>query len=171
MKSLQLLQEWQKWVIQDSNYKSHRRFTLRCISKDLIPVSVRLKSTSNSRSRKAREIICRAEKQLLQDRMNRINGILCNTGVKLDKCRSRLLPKVTKTTMDRCTEFTNKVRESRFIKVRDRQVNNFNILASNRGTSAQSLGNNTQLQASSNTNKWVINLSNTPNPSPRVLNT
>ena len=143
---LQLLSEWQKWVIKDSDNASHRRSTLRCISKYLIPVSVRLKSTSSSRSRSAKEIIHRAEKQLLWDRVKCINGILCNTGVKVDRCRSRMLSMVTTTTMDRCTEFINKARESRFIKVRDSQVNKFNILASksNRGTSTQSIGNNTQ---------------------------
>ena len=76
LESQQLLQEWEKWVIKDSDNKNHRRFTLRCISKNLIPVCVRLKSTSNSRSRRAKEIIHRAEKQLLQDRIKCINGIL-----------------------------------------------------------------------------------------------
>ena len=117
----------------------------------------------------AKEIIHRAEKQLLQDRSKCINGILCNTGVKVGKCRSRLLSIVTTTTIDRCIEFINKVRECRFIKVRDWQVYKFNILSSksNRGTSAQSLGNTTQSQAISNKNKWVINLSKTPQPKPK----
>ena len=39
---------------------------LRCLSKDLIPVSVRLKSTINTR--KAKQITHRAERQLLQER-------------------------------------------------------------------------------------------------------
>ena len=46
---------------KESNYKNHRKFTLRCISKDLIPVSIRLKATRNSRSRRAREIIHKAK--------------------------------------------------------------------------------------------------------------
>ena len=92
--------------------------------KYLIPVSVRLKSTSNSRSRRAKEIIHRGEKQLLQDRIKCINGILCDKGVRSDRCRSRLLSIVTTTTMDRSIGFLNKVRESRFIKVRDRQETN-----------------------------------------------
>ena len=99
LEALQLLWEWQKKVIKDSNYKNHRRFTLRCISKDLIPISVRLNSTSNSRSRSAKEIIRRAEKHLLQDRIKYINGILHNTEVKVDSWRSRLLSIVTTTTM------------------------------------------------------------------------
>ena len=90
--------------------------------------------------------------------MKCINGILCNNGVRLDRCRSSLLSKVTtKTTMDRCTEFINKVRESRFIIIRNRQINKLNRLAGNRdrgsGTNAQSIGKG---------HKWVINLFNTP---------
>ena len=69
LEALKLMQEYEKWVFKDSNYNNHRRFTLRCIGKDLIPVSVRLKSKSNSRSRRAKEIIHRAEKQLFQDRI------------------------------------------------------------------------------------------------------
>ena len=71
-------------------------------------------------------------------------------------------------------EFINKVRETRFIKVKNRQVNKFNRLVakSGREISAQSVNNSNQLQSSSNNNnhtqthninnKWVINLSNTP---------
>ena len=65
-----------------------------------------------------------------------------------------------------CTEFINKERESRYIKIRDRQVNKFNRLVGkidrSRETNAQSIGNNNQLQASSNNNKWFITLPNTP---------
>ena len=66
--------------------------------------------------------------------------------------------------MDRCTEFINKVRESRFIKVRDRQVNKFNRLMGykDRGLTAQPPVNTAQLQVPSKPNKWIIKLSSTP---------
>ena len=66
------------------------------------------------------EIIYRAEKQLLQDRVKCINGILCNNEGKLERSRSRLLDFVTTTTTtkDRCMEFINKVREARFTKMK-----------------------------------------------------
>ena len=84
---------------------------------DLIPVSVRLKTTINTR--RARQIIHMAERQLLQDRVEGINGILWDNRIKLGICRSWLLLIVTTTTMDRCTEFINKVSESRIITVRE----------------------------------------------------
>ena len=57
-----------------------------------------------------------------------INGILHENAIKLDRCRTRLLSIVTTTTMDKHRDFINKVRESRFIKIRDRQINKFNTL-------------------------------------------
>ena len=44
LEALCLLQKWEKLEIKDSDYRHHMRFTLRCISKDLIPVSIGLKS-------------------------------------------------------------------------------------------------------------------------------
>ena len=101
---------------------------------------------------------------MLQDIFKGINGILWDNVIKLDICRSRLFSIVTTTTMEKCTYFIKKVREFRFIKVRDRQVNKFNRLMGNkdRELTAQPLANNNQLQALSSPNKCVINLSSTP---------
>ena len=66
--------------------------------------------------------------------------------------------------MDKCTDFISKLRESRFIEIRDRQIDKFNILMGNRDreNSTQPLAHNNQSQAPSNSNRWVINLSNAP---------
>ena len=71
---------------------------------------------------------------------------------------------VTTKTVDNCRDFLKKVRESRFIKVRDSQVSKFNRLMGykDREFTTQPLGNTIQPQAQSNYNKWVINLSSTP---------
>ena len=52
------------------NIKNHRIFTLRCIDRVIIPVSVRLRSESSKLSKSTKEIIYKAEKQLLQDRVS-----------------------------------------------------------------------------------------------------
>ena len=88
-----ILWEWESLEIKDSDYRNHLRFTFRCLSKDLIPVSVRLKSTVNTR--RSKQIIYKAERQLLQDRVKEINDILWDNLIKLDRCRSRLSSKVT----------------------------------------------------------------------------
>ena len=104
---MHLLQEWESLEIKDSYHRNNERFTFRCISKDLIPVSVKLKSTINSR--KAKQIIHRAERQLLQDRVNGTNGIPWDNAAKPVRCRPRLSSLLTTTTMEKCTDFINKV--------------------------------------------------------------
>ena len=48
-----------------ANFSNHRRFSLRCLSKGLIPVSVTLKS--NIKTPKGRQIIQKAEIALLNE--------------------------------------------------------------------------------------------------------
>ena len=76
LETLQLLQKWEKWVIKDSDYRNHRRFTLRCFSKGIVQVSLKLRSTNSNISNGARQITHKAEKQLLQDRVKCINVTL-----------------------------------------------------------------------------------------------
>ena len=40
-----LLREWERLQLRSSDYKNHRIFSLSCIHKELIPVSIKLKST------------------------------------------------------------------------------------------------------------------------------
>ena len=116
-------------------------------------------------TRRPKQVIHRAERQLLQVRVKGINGILWDNTVKLDRCRSRLSSLVTSRTMEKFTNFINNIKESRFIIVRDRQVNKFNRLMGkdkDKELTAQPLAKTTQSQAQSNPNNWVINLSSTP---------
>ena len=79
--------------------------------------------------------------------------------------------------IDKCSKFINKVREDRFFKVRDRQVNKFNRLDSKSNNNSSSHNNQVQATGKSNSinsynnhlqeeinNKWVKNLSKTPLP-------
>ena len=84
--SLHSLQEWEGIQVKDSDHSNYQKFTLRYLSKDLIPV--RLKSTINTK--KAKLIIHKAERQLCQDRIKGINSIFWDNTVRLDRCRSRL---------------------------------------------------------------------------------
>ena len=67
--ALHQLPLWEKDVIKLSHYRNHRIFILRCISHNLVPVSVQLKLTYSKLSQGARKIIGKAERQLLQDRV------------------------------------------------------------------------------------------------------
>ena len=53
-------------------FKNHRRFSFRYLSKDIIPVSVRLKS--NIKAPKGNYIVRKAERVLLNERVRLINN-------------------------------------------------------------------------------------------------
>ena len=143
LEALQLLQLWEKGVIRECNYRNHRRFTLRCISKELVLVSVKPRSACSKISQGARKIIEKAEKQLLQDRFRCINNTIEATVNTINNSRSRLASIVTNTThLDRCSRFINKVTEDRCGKVRDRQVRKFNILNNKNNSNYKTSSNN-----------------------------
>ena len=62
-----LFRDWERLQLRASDYKNHRIFTLRCLHRELIPVSIKLKSTL--KTEKAKKIIRKAEKDLLQARV------------------------------------------------------------------------------------------------------
>ena len=109
---------------------NHRTFTLKCITKDLVPVSIRLKTTI--RTEKARKIIRKAEKDLLQARVKSINSILGDNTKQRELCRSQLASILSTSTMMQCQQLIDKVNEIRFCKVRERQINKFNRLLQKR---------------------------------------
>ena len=54
-----------------SDYRNHLRFSLRCLDRGLIPVSLRLKNLL--RAQKGKEIIYKTERRLLNERIKNIN--------------------------------------------------------------------------------------------------
>ena len=43
--SVKTFRQWEKLELKMAEFKNHRRFTLRCLSKGLVPVSIKLKTT------------------------------------------------------------------------------------------------------------------------------
>ena len=125
-----LFRDWERLQLRASDYKNHRIFTLRCLHKDLVPVSIKLKSTL--KTVKARQIIRKAEKDLLQARVKAINSILDNVAKQTEECRTQLASLISAQRLTECQGFIDKVSEIRFTKVRQRQLNTFNILINKR---------------------------------------
>ena len=82
---------------------NHRRFSLRCLSKDLIPVSVRLKS--NVKTLTGRQIIKKAERALLNERIRSINNSIAMFTIQRDTCMNQLKDNLDKETMEKCERF------------------------------------------------------------------
>ena len=139
-----LFRDWERLQLRASDYKNHRIFTLRCLHKDLIPVSIKLKSTL--KTDKARKIIRKAEKDLLQARVKAINSILDNVTKQTEECRSQLASIISAQRLRECQGFVDKVGEIRFTKVKQRQLNKYNSLLNKKE------GNITRANATTPTN-------------------
>ena len=121
-----MFRDLERLWLRASDYKNHRIFTLRCIHKDLIPVSIKLKSTL--KTERAKKIVRKAEKDLFQARVQVINSILDNVGKQTELCRSQLASIISTQRLRECQGFIEKVGEMRFNKVKQRQLNKFNNL-------------------------------------------
>ena len=129
--------------LRSSDYKNHRIFSLRCIHQELIPVSIKLKSTLDTP--KARQIIRKAEKDLLQARVKAINNILVQVEKEIQDCRTKLASIILQERLEQCQDFINKVSELRFNKVKQRQINKLNYLVSKKEGNITITSNNTTL--------------------------
>ena len=121
-----LFRDWERLRLRSSDYKNHRIFSLRCIHQELIPVSIKLKTTINTP--KARQIIRKAEKELLQARVKAINNILVQVDREIEECRAKLAAIISAERLEQCQGFINKVSELRFNKVKQRQINKLDHL-------------------------------------------
>ena len=145
--------------MKDSNYRNHRTFTLRCISHNLVPVSIKLKPADSKLSIGARNIIQRAERKLLQDRVKCINRTIEESGNSININKTKLASLVTSAEdLDKCIKFIKEVREGRYGKVKDRQVRKFqNLINKNNSNNNNRAGggsraNNNGLEQAVNAN-------------------
>ena len=156
-----LFRLWEKLQLRASKYKIHRIFTLRCIHNDLVPSSIKLKSTL--KSTRANKILRKAEKDLLQAMVKSINYILDQTSKQLEECRSKLVTIVSTQKLREFQDFVDKVGEIRFNKVKLRQLNKLNLLTIRKEGNINRFNNtNTNNLASCNLNKSQANLKNSP---------
>ena len=126
LEALHLFRDWERLWLRALDYKNHRIFNLRCIHEDLVPVSIKHKTTI--KTDRARKIIKNAEKNPLQARVKAINSILDNVGKQTGLCRSKIMYILSTQRFRECQGFVEKVGEIKFNKVKQRQVNKFNNL-------------------------------------------
>ena len=176
IESVRLLHQWERIEGKMSDFKNHRQFSLRCLSNDVILVSIRLKS--NIKTPKGQEIIRRAEKALLNERILSINNSIYVFNLQLDTCKTDLAKKIKEEDLKNCEDFIEARREARHYKTMDRQKKKLEWLcqknSSKRGHHSNQHGNHTCTNtansgispansiSNTNTNKWVINISSKP---------
>ena len=159
------LQLWEKVEKKMADYKNHRRFTIKCLKRDITPVSIKLRTSLSTK--KASQIIRKAERQLLNECIRNINNTIEINMFKRDAYFQQLEKELDQGTLQECLNFIGKVRECRHKRVQDRQIRKFNTLEQKTsGHSKQDVWENREkdgiIQNQERTRKWVINLSKTP---------
>ena len=72
--NVEIFWRWEKYERKMADFANHRRFTLRCLSKGLVPVSICLQK--NIRTPKGLQIVRRAERALMNERIRSIHNTL-----------------------------------------------------------------------------------------------
>ena len=132
--SVRLFRRWEIIVKKMADYRNHRRFTIKCIKASITPVSCKLKNPLSHKSSRSYQIIHKAEKQLLYERIRNINSILAT----LDKQRENQYQKFKDTLdennsdheqyLDRSRTFINKIKEHRHNKIKKKHIDKFKQL-------------------------------------------
>ena len=86
--SVSFLMWWETLEMKMVDFQNHRRFTLRCLSKDLIPVSIKLKTTV--KTPKGIYIVRKAERMLMNERIRLINNTITMFKWQIDTCINSL---------------------------------------------------------------------------------
>ena len=180
IENVKIFQQWEKLEYKMVAFQNHRIFSLRCLKEDLIPVSVKLKS--NLTTPKARQIIRKTERVLLNERIRNINNTIAMATTERDTCINTLFEVFPKEIMEECKMFINLRREAYFLKVRSRQMSKLEQLChKNRSgcsnhqdgrhgrdrtvpviTPENNLEKMTDGTIKNTKDKWVVNLSGQP---------
>ena len=158
------------------DFTNHRRFTLRCLSKGLVPVSIHLQK--NIRTPKGLQIVRRAERALMNERVRSINNTLNMVRDLRDACMNQLRVVLNNEWMDKCREFIDVGREKQHLKTLNRQKEKSERLSDREKVREGDCitlhgghdGNHRNLTKHNNAledktrreNTWVNNLSSTP---------
>ena len=126
-----------KLVIKMAEFKNHRRFTLRCLSKGLIPTSIKLKTRVHTP--KGNEILRKAERMLMNERVRSINNTINMLNRQADTCIDLLESILSQDVMKICIEFINRTRERRHQKTMLRQTKKFEKLLEKTGGRSNNL--------------------------------
>ena len=124
--SVKIYRRWEKFEYKMADFLNHRHFFLRCLSKGLIPTSVRLKS--NIKTPKGKYIIKKAELALLNERIRVINNSIAMFKIVIDTCMKQLEDTLDKETMEDCYMYIEYRREGRHQKTLERHLSKFHRL-------------------------------------------
>ena len=106
------------------NFQNYRRSTLRCLSKGLTPVSIKLKTTV--KTPKGIYIVRKAERMLMNERIRSINNMITMFRWQIDACINILGGCIGMEAMEECHRFISLRRERRHNNTLEKQTKIFN---------------------------------------------
>ena len=109
-----------------ADFQNHRCFSLRCLSKGIIPTGVRLKT--NITTPKGKYIIKKDELASLNERIRSINNSIAIFKTIRDTCINQLESMVDKETMEECYMYMESRWEQRHLITLERHLSKFNRL-------------------------------------------
>ena len=121
--AIKAYRKWEKIEIKMSDYRNHLRFSLRCLDRGLIPVSLRLKNLLQTQ--RGKEIIYKTERRLLNERIKNINMTLKHYKQEGYMYQHDLKQQIGQNWWEECKTEINKVREFRHNTVMERQTRKF----------------------------------------------
>ena len=86
--SKEIFCQWERTELKMADFQNHRCFTLRCLSEKVTPVSLKLRS--QIRTPKGLQIIRKAERSLLNERVKNINNTINMLNIQRDTCMNNL---------------------------------------------------------------------------------
>ena len=146
---VEIYRRWEKYEYKMADFQNHRRFSLRCLSNNIIPTSVRLKSTI--RTPKAKYIIHRAEKALLNERIRSITNTISMFKILRDTCISQLEEILNSDLMEECRTFIEVRRERRHLSTLERHISKFRRLCHEKSGGRSNPRHDAQRKNSGNT--------------------
>ena len=119
--NVKTFRKWERTEKKMADFKNHRRFSLRCMDSNIIPVSLKLKS--NLKTSKALKIIRKTERALLNERIRTINNTIEMLEHEKDTCIEGLSKVLNQEDMAECSKFMFKTKGDRHYKTMARQKN------------------------------------------------
>ena len=123
---VQQFRTWEKLEKKIAAHRNHLHFTLHCKHHNVIPVSLRLKCAMKGRN--AQNIIEKAQKGLLNERISEINKKLLEMEAQRADADEFLFMHCSTETYSEIKEWTAHARNKTFVNFRDRQKKKFKKL-------------------------------------------
>ena len=160
--TVKTIRDYENNVRKISRHRNHLVFSLRCRDEGLTPPSLQLKCPINTS--KARDIIQKAKRDLLRERIRVINNKLGNLKSVSEKYDQKLKSSLPVSVLDNVTQHIAKSREKEFQKTKCRHVNKLDRLVKKQAEkNARYNGNNRHAGlpdlSGEQLKKWVVNLS------------